>query len=85
MIWFNFIKKWKTISIKFQSTMKIGKFLLEKKYQIRGESNRTPPYSYRHFCKELSSIIDLNSITMSGPAEIVFEGEFDLSSIKLYE
>ena len=27
----------------------------------------------------------LNSITMSGPAEIVFEGEFDLSSIKLYE
>jgi diaminopimelate epimerase len=26
----------------------------------------------------------LNSIIMSGPAEIVFEGEFDLSLIKEY-
>jgi hypothetical protein len=45
--------------------MKIGKFLLEKKYQFKGKSNRTPPYSYRQFCKVLASITDLKSMTMA--------------------
>ena len=49
--------------------MNIRRFLLEKKYQLRGETNRTPPYSYTKLCKELVNIKELNSLTLSQHSE----------------
>jgi len=45
--------------------LKLNKYFLEKKYQFKGKSNRTPPYSYRQFCKSLGSITDLKAVTLA--------------------
>ena len=43
--------------------MKLHKYLLEKKYQLRGVNNRTPPYSYSSLCKEISKIKGVKILT----------------------
>ena len=43
--------------------MKFGRHFLEKKYQYRGQTNRTPPYSYRYLCKEISKIKGVRTLT----------------------
>ena len=43
--------------------MKLQKYLLEKKYQLKGTANRIPPYAYTYLCEEFSKIEELKSLT----------------------
>ena len=61
--------------------MKLHKYLLEKKYQLRGENNRTPPYSYKSLCKEISKIKGVKILTFH--QHIEENNILDIYNIKL--